>query len=106
VGLIRFDKPEAEALLPHACASLYRRVRRREGWPAWSVGIETFVDYYNNQRDHESLSNVTPAEVYFGRDKTISKKGNESNKRHSKHATCVTARALHNEANQLSLTYS
>ena len=33
--------------------------------------IDTFVDHYNNYRYHESLSNLTPADVYFGRAQTI-----------------------------------
>jgi len=35
------------------------------------VQIEAFVDHYNHQRYHESLSNLTPADVYFGRGQTI-----------------------------------
>ncbi len=30
------------------------------------VKMGEFVNYYNNQRYHESLQNLTPAEVYFG----------------------------------------
>lgn len=33
--------------------------------------IGAFVDHYNNHRYHESLNHVTPADVYFGRDKDI-----------------------------------
>jgi len=33
--------------------------------------IEHFVEYYNNRRYHESLNNVTPADAYFGKRKTI-----------------------------------
>ena len=33
--------------------------------------IERFIDHYNNRRYHESLDNLTPADVYFGRGPTI-----------------------------------
>jgi putative transposase len=33
--------------------------------------IDAFVEHYNNRRYHESLQNLTPADVYFGRGQTI-----------------------------------
>jgi len=43
--------------------------------------IEAFVDYYNNRRYHESLDNVTPADVYFGRSEKILKMRRETKRK-------------------------
>ncbi len=34
--------------------------------------INAFVDHYNHRRYHESLQNLNPADVYFGRGQTLS----------------------------------
>lgn len=45
------------------------------------AALEEFVNRYNNQRYHESLKNLTPADVYFGRGEEILKQREEIKKR-------------------------
>lgn len=35
------------------------------------AAIHGFVDHYNHERYHESLSNITLADVYYGRGESI-----------------------------------
>jgi putative transposase len=55
--------------------------------------IEAFVDYYNNRRYHESLGNLTPADVYHGRGAQILKMREEIKKQ-----TIQTRRLRHHSA--------
>jgi len=33
--------------------------------------IEAFIEHYNHHRYHESINNLIPADLYFGRDHAI-----------------------------------
>jgi transposase InsO family protein len=55
--------------------------------------IAAFVDHYNHRRYHESLQNLTPADVYFGRGQTILKQ-----RERIKRKTIETRRLLHRES--------
>jgi len=35
------------------------------------IALQQFVDYYNHDRYHESLKNLTPADVFYGRGQEI-----------------------------------
>ena len=62
--------------------------------------IGAFVEYYNNQRYHESLNNVTPADVYFGRDKAILREKRRSRNKQSANAACNIKNKLHNQSHK------
>src|SRR5262249_26631680 len=55
--------------------------------------IEEFVRYYNNCRYHESLDNLTPADVYFGRGQAILERREKI-----KRKTIEQRRRLHQQA--------
>ena len=52
--------------------------------------IDAFVEHYNHRRYHESLQNLTPADVYFGRGQTILQQ-----RERIKRKTIETRRLLH-----------
>jgi RNA-directed DNA polymerase len=52
--------------------------------------IGAFVEYYNHVRYHESIDNLTPADVYFGRADTIL-----AERHRIKRATIATRRLQH-----------
>jgi transposase InsO family protein len=49
--------------------SMKNQINLQKYYLPWELEqeIERFVEYYNNERYHESLDNVTPADVYSGR---------------------------------------
>jgi putative transposase len=55
--------------------------------------LADFVDYYNNRRYHESLYNLTPADIYSGRAQTIL-----ARRRNIKRKTLELRRPLHHQA--------
>ena len=56
------------------------------------ASVGRFVDDYNHRRYHESLSNLTPADVYFGRGQTISLERRRSNEHNPKLNACSIKR--------------
>ena len=55
--------------------------------------LAEFVAYYNTRHYHESLRNLTPADVYFGRGQAIL-----TRRENIKHKTIELRRQLHHQA--------
>ncbi len=60
---------------------------------ALEQAIGEFIEHYNHERYHESLGNLTPADVYFSRAETILRKRKEI-----KEQTIRTRRLLHRQS--------
>jgi transposase InsO family protein len=59
---------------------------------ALEADIGAFVEHYNHGRYHESLNNLTPADVYFGRGQTILLE-----RKRIKHRTIQHRRLMHHQ---------
>ncbi len=62
------------------------------------IALQQFASYYNHERYHESLRNLTPADVYYGRGPEIS-----DQREKIKRSTLAMRRKMHydNQVRQL-----
>ena len=76
-GRSRHTCPIRTQILPNpiltAQIPLIAGLVKHAGYYPWELeqAIEQWVEHYNHRRYHESLDNVTPADVFFGRQQEI-----------------------------------
>lgn len=63
------------------------------------IALQQFVSYYNHERYHESLRNLTPADVFYGRGKKIL-----DQREKTKRSTLAIRRKMHYDKQALQLT--
>ena len=62
--------PQTQGKIERWHRSMKAVVKLQKYFAPWQLeaALRDWVAYYNNERYHESLNNVTPADVYYGRD--------------------------------------
>lgn len=62
--------PQTQGKIERWHRSMKAVVKLQKYFAPWQLeaALRDWVAYYNNERHHESLNNVTPADVYYGRD--------------------------------------
>ncbi len=75
LGRVSFSNPQTQGKIERWHQTLKNRILLENYFLPGDLEaqIEAFVHHYNHQRYHESINNVTPADVYFDRDKAILK---------------------------------
>ena len=65
--------PQTQGKIERYHRSMKNVVKLEHYYFPWDLerAIGQFVEHYNNHRYHESLNNVTPADVYFGRNHEV-----------------------------------
>ena len=61
--------PQTQGKIERYHRTMKNVVKLEHYYYPWELeaALRSFVAYYNNERYHESLDNVTPSDVYFGR---------------------------------------
>ena len=69
----RLYHPQTQGKIERYHRTMKNVVKLRNYYLPWELEreIEAFVLFYNHERVHESLKNLTPADVYLGRDREI-----------------------------------
>ena len=66
-------QPQTQGKIERYHRTMKNVVKLEHYYFPWELeaALRDFVAYYNNERYHESLDNVTPADVYFGRQSAV-----------------------------------
>ena len=61
--------PQTQGRIDRDHRTMKSVVKLQHYYFSWELeaALRDFVAYYNNERYHEAIGNVTPADVYFGR---------------------------------------